>query len=170
MQKRYLYILLFGLPGLLLSLILTVLSFGMLSGGLWLFVFGDNPWPVQIQKILPILFALLFIVLWITIIAMGYVYGKRMEHVPGPNVQHIVVSIGFALALVSMIVMHQLRVGNPGAKPETILCADYCSENGYAASGKPPRDSGDAVCSCFDDQGNEAVKVPMARIAPVTSE
>jgi hypothetical protein len=56
-------------------------------------------------------------------------------------------------------------VGNIGPKSATVLCSQYCSGKGYAASGMPPRDSGESACICFDERGREAVKVPLESIA-----
>ena len=44
MKKRMLYALLFGIPGILWSLLVTAILVGVLSGVLWLFVYGDSAW------------------------------------------------------------------------------------------------------------------------------
>ena len=56
--------------------IISLLVFGGAIGILWLFVFGDNPWPISTDKVLSILLVLVFLVLWITSIAAGYMIGK----------------------------------------------------------------------------------------------
>ena len=45
MKRRYVYVLLFATPAFLASIIVSLLLFGAAAGVLWLFVFGDNPWP-----------------------------------------------------------------------------------------------------------------------------
>jgi hypothetical protein len=62
------------------------------------------------------------------------------------------------------IVVQQFRVGNIGPKSEGVLCSEFCSRQGYFASGIPPEDSGERTCSCLDDAGNEALKVPLESI------
>jgi len=79
MKKRYLYSLLFGIPGFFVALIISFLLFGVTAGVLWVFVFGDNPWPSFTEKILPGLFVLAFLVAWIIFIGIGFVIGRRLE-------------------------------------------------------------------------------------------
>ena len=58
MKKRYLYSLLLGLPGLFIAGVLSILAFGGLAGILWLYVFGDNPWPAYVEPLTSALFIL----------------------------------------------------------------------------------------------------------------
>jgi hypothetical protein len=44
-------------------------------------------------------------------------------------------------------------------KTETAQCSDFCKQNGFAASGMPPRDSGENSCSCYDNSGQEVINV-----------
>jgi hypothetical protein len=55
MKKRYLHALLFGIPG--------VFIVGVILGVLWLFIFGDDPWPLTPETILSILLVLTFLIL-----------------------------------------------------------------------------------------------------------
>ena len=89
MKKRFLYALLFGLPGLFVSGIISLFVFGASVGVLWLFVFGDNPWPAFVDTFLPIVWVLTFTVFWAGCIAMGYHVGKRLEPDPTLNKNHI---------------------------------------------------------------------------------
>jgi len=47
MKKRYSYALLFGIPGFFVSaaITITLFVFSVSLGILWLYVFGDNPFP-----------------------------------------------------------------------------------------------------------------------------
>ena len=56
MKRRYLYVLIFGVPALLVSVIISFLLFGAAAGVLWIFVFGDNPWPAFAGKMLTAVF------------------------------------------------------------------------------------------------------------------
>lgn len=164
MKKRFLYALLFGLPGFFVSGIISLLVFGASVGVLWLFVFGDNPWPSSIDTILPILFMFAFLLLWVGSIAIGYAIGKRLEANPVLNKNHILISMGLTGLFILFIVLQQFSVGNIGPKSDSVLCSDYCIQQGYAGSGMPPRDSGDRTCSCYDSAGKEALKVPLDEI------
>jgi hypothetical protein len=116
MKKRYLYSILFGIPGFFVSLIISFVIFGVAAGILWIYVFGDNPWPSSIEKILPILFALTFLTVWIASITIGYVTGKKLESDPVMNKNHILVSGGLTVMFILFIALQQLSVGNIGPK------------------------------------------------------
>jgi hypothetical protein len=166
MKKRYLYVLLFGVPGFFLSLIIAFTLFGMAAGFLWLFVFGDNPWPAAIETTAPLLLVLAFMVFWIAFIFIGYTAGKKFEADPVWNKRHLLASVGLTIVPIVFIVLHQLSVGNIGTKSDGRLCNDFCKEKGYAASGMPPRDSGERSCLCYDDSGHEILKVPIEAVTP----
>jgi hypothetical protein len=164
MKKRYLYSLLYGVPGFLVSLIISFVIFGAVSGFLWVYVFGDNPWPDATEKILPALFVLIFMVLWIAFIAVGFITGKNLEGDTGLNKNHVMVSAGSTIAPVFIILVHQWSVGNIGQKSESQLCGEYCRDRGYSTSGLPPEDSGERSCSCFDSNGQAIINIPLDSI------
>jgi hypothetical protein len=165
MRKRYIYVMFFGVPGLVVALIVAFFVFGAGAGFLWIFVFGDNPWPASAEKILPALFALVFLTAWLAVLIVGFRVGKRLENVPGLDRRHVLVSIAATAVPVALVVLHQWSVGNIGARPDSLLCGDFCSKKGFSASAMPPRNSKDRTCICIDDQGREAVKVPMDDIS-----
>jgi hypothetical protein len=160
MQKRHVYALLFGIPGLFLALILTLLVFGAVSGFLWLYLFGDNPWPKASEQLLTSLAAAMFLALWTATVVLGYLTGKRLETSPGLNRQHVVASAALTIAPVLLLVLHQWSVGNLGPRTDSLACRDLCLAKGYPASGMPPKDSGERVCICYDS-GQEVLRVPM---------
>lgn len=159
MKKRYIYTFLFGLPGFFASIVISFLVFGSAAGALWLFVFGDNPWPSHADNLLLILLVTVFVVSWSAFIISGYAAGKRLETEPGFNKKHVLVSSGLALLFIVLITLHQLSVGNALRKTKTAQCSDFCRLNGYAASGMPPRNSGVNSCSCYDSNGQEIINV-----------
>ncbi len=166
MKKRYLYALLFGLPGLIAAGILSVFGFAALTGLLWLFVFGDNPWPVYSEWILSIFFVLTVLVLWMIFIVLGYIIGMRLEKDPTLNRTHILISAGLTLAFILLLVFHQWSVGNLGPKSDSALCSDFCSLHGYSGSGMPAEITGDRTCSCYDDSGDEVLRIPLDHLSP----
>lgn len=112
MRRRYIYSILVGLPGLVVALVASVLIFGMAAGFLWLFVFGDNPWPSFAETLLPIFFAVTFLMIWLATLVAGYYIGKAREHDPALNKLHVFASIGFTLLFMLTIVLYEWGVGN----------------------------------------------------------
>ena len=170
MKKRYLYALLFGIPGFFVSGMIALFVFGAAMGVLWLFVFGDNTWPFSTDILLPVLLVIVFLFLWIAFISLGYVIGKRLEKNETWNWKHIFVSGVVTPLFIFFIVLQQWSLGNLGPKSDSALCSDYCTRQGYSASGLPPLNSGDRTCSCYDNDGNEALRVPLDKINPGASK
>ncbi len=164
MKKRYLYSLLFGVPGFFVSLLIAFVIFGIAAGFLWLYVFGDDPWPSSTEKILPILFILSFLGLWSASIIVGFVIGKNLEEESELNKQHIMVSVGVTIIPIVLMILYQWRVGNIGPKSDSVLCSEYCRDKGYSGSGMPALNSGEKSCSCFDSHGKEVIKTPMEEV------
>jgi len=160
MKKPFVYAILFGIPGFVASLILSFVCFGVSIGFAWLYVYGDNPWPRFAEKILPALFIAVFALVWFLSITAGFVTGKRLEGTPGLDRKHILVSAILTALFAAIIFLHQVRVGNIGKQPDSILCSDFCSARGYAASMMPPKNSGARTCSCLDSRGREILQVP----------
>ena len=166
MKKRYLYALLFGLPGLFVAGIISILGFAALTGFLWLFVFGDNPWPAYADWILSSFFALAVLLLWTIFIVLGYFIGRSLEKDPGLNWTHILISAGLTVAFILLLVFQQWSVGNLGPKTDSAQCSDFCSLHGYSGSGMPPEITGDRTCSCYDESGNESLRIPLDHLDP----
>lgn len=164
MKRRYIYLLLFGLPGLFVSAIISLAVFGAAAGVLWLFVYGDSPWPASSGTVLALLFALVFLTVWTASLVIGYSFGKRREKDPVLERRHVLVSLGATLGVALLIVLYQLRVGNIGPRPDSVLCSDFCAERGSSASSMPPRDSGERTCSCLDQFGNTIIIVTIESI------
>ncbi len=166
MKKRYIYSILFGVPGIIVSLVISFVAAGFAGGVLWIFVFGDNPWPASVENILPTLFVLLFLTIWFASITIGYIIGKRLEQQPTLNKKHILASMGVTVISMLFIVFHQLSVGNLGPKSDGLRCSDFCTQKGYSASSMPPLNSGERSCSCLDQSGHEIITVPIDSIDP----
>ena len=164
MKKRFLYALLFGIPGFFVAGLVSLFVFGAALGFLWLFVFGDDPWPAFRESVLLILLVLTFLILWIGFIVLGYHMGKRLEQNPKLNRNHVLLSAALTFLFLLFILFQQWSVGNLGPKSDMEMCSDYCNTQGYAASGMPPGNSGDRTCSCYDAAGKEALKVPLDQI------
>jgi hypothetical protein len=168
MKKRYLYALLLGIPGFFIAVIATMFAFGGLAGMLWLFVFGDNPWPSSTGPILVTLGIVTFLLSWMGLAGLGYRLGKRLEPDPDVNRKHLLFSVGLTVLLILFILGQQFSVGNLGPKSDSVLCSEYCYQRGYSGSGIPPADSGERTCSCYEASGNEAIKIPLESIEAET--
>jgi len=166
MKKRYLYSLLFGIPGFIISMVISFIIFGSLAGVLWIYVFGDSPWPSLSEIILPTIFILCFLILWIITLVIGFMTGKRLEKNSTLSKKHILVSIGATILPVLCIVLYQLSVGNIGPRSDGERCSDFCSQRGYPGSSMPPEDSGERSCICIDNSGIEIIEVPIDSIDP----
>jgi len=159
MKKRVLYSFLFGIPGLGIATIAAFMVFGAAAGFFWIFLFGDSPWPPATRTILLALFLLVFLALWAGFIFWGYRVGKRLEADPALNIKHILLSAGVTGAVLLLIGLHQLSVGNLGPRSDGELCSDFCGEKGYQASGLTPRNAGTRICSCYDRTGQAVITV-----------
>jgi hypothetical protein len=164
MKKRYLYSLLFGIPGLFVAGILSIVLFGALTGFLWIYIFGDTPWPPYAETIVSTIFILTVLILWIASIVLGYVLGKRLENDPAVSRNHVLLAAGLTTVFLLLLLLQQWSVGNLGPKSDTVLCSEFCARHGYAGSGMPPHNTGDRICSCYDDAGNDALAVPLDAI------
>lgn len=168
MKKRYLYALIFCIPAFLVALIASFVVFGGVVGILWLYVFGDNPWPQGIDLYLLIPFVLVFTGIWSTLLIVAYKTGKAREaDINSSPKKAVIVAFGTTAVLVLFIAFQQWRVGNIGPTSINVACSDYCKDNGYNTSMIPPRDSSaesDASCNCLDAKGQIAITTPMTTL------
>jgi len=161
MKRRYLYMLLFALPGLLVALLLSAMLFAALAGALWLFVFGDSPWPSTAETLLTAGFVLVWAALWGAVLYLAYRTGRAQELQATLNRAHLWSAAGVTALLVAVLLLQQWRVGNLGTTSSAALCADYCQRQGFAASGFGGEDVASQTCRCYDARGDEAVVVPI---------
>jgi len=164
MQRRYLYILMFSLPGFLASLMISIVLSASIAGIFWLFVFGDDPWPVSADRTLAIIFIFSLLVLWGAFQYLAYRTGRKEEANASLSVRHAVIAAGVTALLSLVIIFHQWRAGNIGTPSNSVMCSEHCRDQGFSGSGIPPRNSGLEICICYDAQGREAVKSPLSSI------
>lgn len=165
MKRRHLYVLLFGAPALLASSIIALALFAAAAGVLWLFVFGDNPWPASAGDLLVSIVTVVCVASWVSLMSVAYFFGKNQEANAVLNTKHVMASAGATALLVALVALHQWSVGNIGPKSSGLVCAEFCQGKGFAGSSMPPADARAATCSCLDAHGQEAVKVTMEDIA-----
>jgi len=156
MKKRYLYLLLFGIPCFFISTIFTTLIGVLTLGVFWIFLFGDNPWPPFAEKILFIIMIFIFLIAWATFLYIGFTIGKKLEKYSGLNKRDIHISIGITCALIILVILNQLIVGNIkiGPKSDHNKCGDFCKKY-CKVPGKPlgyssfvTEDLNGKICNC----------------------
>ena len=164
MQKRYLYTLMFGVPGFFLALLFAFWVLSAVVGGMCVFLFGDDPWPETVVRLLPVFFGMVLLAVWVLVMVRGYLFGQKQETVEGFNRTHLGVAVALTILPLLLILFQQWGVGNFGPQSDGQLCSDFCLERGYNGSGMPPRISGDRTCFCLDDNGQEAIRIPVVDI------
>ena len=157
------YVFMFALPALLLSIIVGAIALAASAGALWLFVFGDDPWPAAADSVLGGVFLLTVAGLWLGLLAVAFTVGKSQEARSSLSVGHVALAAGATVVLLAVIAGRVMGVSFPGSRSDSVACADACQAEGFAASGMPPRDSGDRTCSCYDAEGREQKRILMSR-------
>ena len=164
-NRRHVYVLLFAVPALLVSIMAAALMLAASAGALWLFVYGDDPWPNTANVLLGAIFLLVAAALWLALLSVAYTVGRQQEGEPSLNKRHVALSLGATVVLAAIIIVRLVGLNVAGARSDSVVCADLCRSEGFTASGLPPRDSGDRTCSCYDAQGQEVSRVtlPLSR-------
>ena len=164
-SRRHVYVLLFVVPALLVSIIAAALTLAASAGALWLFVYGDDPWPDTANVLLGAIFLLVAAALGLALLSVAYTVGRQQEGEPSLNKRHVALSLGATVVLAAIIIVRLVGLNVAGARSDSVVCADLCRSEGFTASGLPPRDSGDRTCSCYDAQGQEVrrVTLPLSR-------
>jgi hypothetical protein len=161
MRRRHVYVLLFALPTFLLALVAGGMLLGAAAGVLWLFVFGDDPWPSAADTVLTTTFVVATLAFWFAQLGIAYTVGRREERQHALNRTHVLASVGATIVLGVLIAVRLFGLGTAASRTDTMICADHCFARGFSGSGMPSRDSGDRTCSCFDAQGQESLRVPI---------
>ena len=163
MKRRHLYVVLFAVPALLASVVAAAMLLAAAAGALWLFVFGDDPWPAAANSFLGLLFGVAAAGIWVALLTIAYGVGAGEEQRPTLNVGHVALSIGLTIVLAALIAMRVTGVSFFGGQPsDDVRCADRCRAEGFGGSGMPPRDSGDRTCTCYDAEGREARRIRLS--------
>lgn len=104
-KQRLIYSLLFGIPGILVSVFVGLFLGGTAGGFLWIFVYGDSQWPLWTEYLIPILTGFGFIISLIVIIKIGYSFGKKREIEEIPiSIKHVMISLGILLLLIVRLI------------------------------------------------------------------
>jgi hypothetical protein len=167
MKQRHLYLLLFSVPALIAALLAGFVVLAGAAGVLWLFVYGDDPWPGAAEAVLVVLFVVISLAAWAALLRRAYRAGEQQERVGAPPKagRLAIAAAGITALLLLLVGLHQWNVGNIGPKPDSVVCSDFCGSRGFAGSSMPPRDTGMRTCTCVDAGGREPLTVPLDEAA-----
>ena len=153
MKQRYIYSLLFGIPGIAISASAALFAGGATAGFFWIFVFGDNTWPFWTEWVVAIIAGIVFIVSLSIIVRFGFSVGEKREigNVP-VNSKHIMILVVILVLFVALIFIFQR--GYIFEKPDHQQCYDLCVQKGYDGTGTSlsPRNAGNVICGCWNDE------------------
>jgi len=167
MKRRHLYLLLFGVPALIAALLAGFVVLAGAAGVMWLFVYGDDPWPDAAEAALIVLFAVVSLAASAVLLRRAYRAGEQHEQggTP-PNAGRLAIAAaGISALLLILVGLHQWNVGNIGPEPDSVVCSDFCASRGFAGSSMPPRNAGTPTCTCVDAAGREPLTVPLHEAA-----
>ena len=114
MKARYSYPLLFLAPSAMVALAAAFMVVAFGAGVLWIFVYGDDPWPESANTSLVVLAAAASAITLGVLVALCYWYGKRREVSGGMTRAHMLSALGLTLGLPLLALLHQWQVGNLG--------------------------------------------------------
>lgn len=154
--------LLYAVPAFILAAIVTVVVTVAIGGVLWIFVYGDSPWPSFVDRYSPLFIVAVLATTWLALLSAVIAWGKRQEARASLDMKHVYFAAGATLSLVLLVLVQQRSVGNIGPRPDVIVCSDFCTARKFQASRFPQ----DGTCGCHDTNGTEALRVPMSRIRP----
>lgn len=115
-KARYSYPLLFLVPSVMLAVLAAVFCATAGAGILWVFVYGDDPWPEAVHGGLMALAGGVFAVGLTTLLALGYAFGKRQEAAGGLRKAHALVAVGLSIGIPLLVLLHQWQIGNLSSK------------------------------------------------------
>jgi ABC-type Fe3+ transport system permease subunit len=113
-KARHAYPLLFLIPSAMLALIAAILAGAAGAGVLWIFVYGDNPWPASANAIVMALASAVGLAVLAGLLLVARRVGKSRESRGGLRRAHVLVAVGLSLGLPLLVLLHQWQVGNVG--------------------------------------------------------
>lgn len=114
MRARYAYPLLFLAPSLIAAVIAAALATAAGAGILWIFVYGDDPWPPSANTALMGVAVLVALLVLAALLVMAHGVGKAREPRGGLCRAHALLALGLSVGLPLLVLLHQWKVGNLG--------------------------------------------------------
>jgi membrane protein YdbS with pleckstrin-like domain len=113
-KARHAYPLLFLVPGAMLATMAAVLVGAAGAGVLWIFVYGDNPWPAIANAVVMALASAVWFAVLAGVLVVTHRIGKIRESRGGLLRAHVLVALGLSVGLPLLVILHQWQVGNLG--------------------------------------------------------
>jgi hypothetical protein len=82
LNLKLIYGLIFGIFSVMIATVISLFVLGALAGFLWLYVYGDNPWPGWTNIVLPIIFLISFGLILVLGIWLGVRCGAKLRKNP----------------------------------------------------------------------------------------
>lgn len=114
MKTRYSYPLLFLLPSVMVAFLVAFVVVVAGAGVLWIFVYGDDPWPESSGTALMSLAVIASAATLASLMFASYSYGKSREPSGGMAGRHVACGVGISILLPALVLLHQWQVGNLG--------------------------------------------------------
>lgn len=111
MRARLAYPLLFLVPSATLALVAGVVAGGAGAGVLWLFVYGDDPWPASAEWVVMGLVTVVAVMTLAMLLAGAWWAGKRREAAGGVARRHVGWAIGLSIGLPLLVLLRQWQIG-----------------------------------------------------------
>ena len=160
MRRRNAYLLLFGAPALLASLLVGAIVLVFALAVFWVFIFGDDTWPAYTNYLLAALFIGSAGTTFVVLLYHAYAAGQRQEQAPSTSGFHVALAVASTLALLAVPALYVWHSSQADQTPEG-ACAFYCTNRGFPSSGMPPRNSGDKTCTCYRPDGGVGASFPL---------
>ena len=119
MKARFAYPLAFFIPSAMAAFLSAFVMGGAAGGILWLFVFGDDPWPGGADKALMTLVTLVAATTLAALLFASYSFGKTREVHGGLSRRHLALACAISVLLPALALLYEWQVGNIGE--ESIL-------------------------------------------------
>lgn len=114
MKARYAYPLVFLLPSVMAAALAAIVTIAAGAGMLWIFVYGDDPWPASAHTVLMAGAFVVFALALAALLAAGYAFGRRREAAGGLRRAHVVAAFAVSAGLCVLVLLHQWQVGHIG--------------------------------------------------------
>lgn len=120
MKARFAYPLVFFIPIAMAALLSAFVVGGAGGGILWLFVFGDDPWPAATDTVVMALVTLAAATTLAALLLASYSFGKKREVLGGLSRQHLVLAFASSTLLPALALLYEWHVGNIGGDPNAV--------------------------------------------------
>jgi len=98
----------------MVATIAAVLASAAMAGVLWIFVYGDNPWPALANTVVMATAVLVGVGVLASLLLVAHRVGRSRESSGGLPLAHALFALGLSVGLPLLVLFHQWQVGNLG--------------------------------------------------------